>query len=387
MKHLVPHGIAAALALAAAAGLLAVRGAMGRDATAVPDGQRFVAASDPALRYGGRWDLSNPDHPRASWPGFSVATRFEGRSISVRMTDPGNWFNVEVDGKPITAVGGIDGSHTLYQLASGLSDGPHEIRLQRRNISFDAPTEIEGFIVDHEARLTAPENRHRLRIEFIGDSYTAAEGNEATRATLPWHEKFAVTNFANGYASMLGRALDAEVTAVCRSGSGALCAWNGERRHPMGERLGWSLIESPVPAWTRDPAEDLVIISLGINDYNGLKRGDGSVAEADSAAFRTAYRDLLRKVRSIQPAAKIVALAPFVPWARENIAEVVRSEMAGGGHDLFYAAFDRFGDGYVADGHPTVETHRKMAAQILDQFVRLGIAPAGSAIAADLPES
>ncbi len=341
------------------------------------DAERFVAASDPALRYSGRWDRAQPARPRASWPGFAVSTDFRGHTIQVRMTDAGNYFNVEIDGKFHGVVGGKRGAHLNYLLADKLGAGVHRVRLQRRNITFEEPTVIEGFVVDEGARLTLPAESGRRRIEFIGDSYTAAEGNEAVAVTLPWKQKYPVTNFDAGFAAMIGRALDAEVMAVCRSGSGLVCDWKGGRKHAMGERYGWTLMEKPNPAWTfGGQSPDLVVISLGQNDYSGLKGADGQVSGAASAEFRAAYRRLIAEIRRRHPRARMVALASFVPWTRENIAAVVAAERADGRKDIDYAQFDEFPGGYVADGHPTVETHRKMAEQILGQFVLLGLGSA-----------
>ncbi len=345
-----------------------------RKVDAVSKGERFVAASDPALRFAGRWDLADPARPRASWPGFAVDTDFCGRAIQVRMTDAGNYFNVEIDGEFHGVVGGKRGAHLSYLLADKLGAGVHRLRLQRRNITFEGPTVIEGFVVDEAARLTRPAESGRRRIEFIGDSYTAAEGNEAVAATLPWKQKYPLTNFAAGFAARIGRALDAEVTAVCRSGSGLACDWKGGRKHAMGERYGWTLMENSKPAWTfSGPSPDLVVICLGLNDYSGLKGADGQVSDAASAEFRAAYRRLIAEVRRRHPRARLVALASFGPWARANIAAVVAAERADGWTGIDYAEFDEFPGGYVADGHPTVETHRKMAAQILGHFLRLGL--------------
>ncbi len=337
-------------------------------------GERFVAASDLALHYSGRWDRANPSRPRASWPGFAVSTDFEGRKIAVRMKDAGNFYNVEVDGKFQQVIGGKRGTHLTYTLAENLTAGVHRVRLQRRNISFEEPTEIQGFLVDDGAKLGLPEESRRKHIEFIGDSYTAAEGNEAVTASLPWQEKYPVTNFDKGFAARLAVAMDAEITTVCRSGSGLMCDWKGGKKHPIAERYGWTLMESASPPWSFTEADpDWVVISLGLNDYNGLKKPDGSVSAAASEEFRTAYRRLISEIRRRHPSSKIVAIGPFVPWAREQISTAVAAEKAAGHDDVFYAQFDKFPSDYVADGHPTVATHQKMADQILAQFERLGL--------------
>ncbi len=343
---------------------------------ALSKGERFVAASDAALHYAGRWDLTDPTKPRASWPGFAISMNIEGRAISVLMTDTGNYYNVEIDGKATRVIGGGKGKHLKYVLSDDLTPGIHRLQLQRRNITFEDPTVIEGFIVDESAKLSPPAEPTR-RIEFIGDSFTAAEGNEAQAATLKWEEKYSVTNFATGYAALIGKAMNAEVTAVCRSGSGLVCDWKGLRKDPMGERYGWTQMEMSSPAWKFEaPHPDLVVISLGLNDHSGLKKADGSISPEDSLKFREAYQALVAQVRLRHPGTRIVALASYLPWTRENIGAVVAAEKAAGHDDLSYAEFDKFPDGYVADGHPSVATHHKMAEQILTQFARSGISAA-----------
>ncbi len=354
--------------------LLALSQAGCEKAKPIDSGQRFVPASDPALLYSGRWDRSDPNRPKASWPGFSVSMNFRGKSIHVRMNDQGNYYNVELDGKHLRVIGGQKGNHLDYLLAENPGEGDHRIRIQRRNINFNEPTEIEGFIVDEKAILTLPEKSTRRKIEFIGDSYTVAEGNEAKAATLGWEAKYPVTNFAMGYASLLGGMLDADVTAVCRSGSGVLCNWKGDRKNPMIERYGWTLMETQALAWKFDePEPDLVVISLGLNDFNGLESPDGTVSPKACEEFRAAYQQLVRKVLHHHPKTRILALAPHGPLAREHIAAVVKTVKERGNPDIFYAEFDKYPGGYVADGHPTVETHQKIAAGILAQLKELGL--------------
>jgi lysophospholipase L1-like esterase len=326
-----------------------------------------VQPDDPAIRYEGRWDCSDPTHPRASWPAFALETGFTGSAIAVRMDDAENYYQVEIDGQPRGVVCGRKGGRAVV-LAEGLPAGKHRLRLARRNISFERPTRLDGFIIDRGERLLPVPHPARVKIEFIGDSYTVAEGNEATAPTLPWKKKYPVTNTGQGFAAMIGRAFDADFVTVCRSGSGVLCDYLGNRAAPMTELYDWTLMEQKAPSWDFSQwTPDVVVVALGLNDFSGLKRPDGSVSEADTAAFRKAYRLLLQKVRAHHPRAEIVAVAPFYPWLREQIREIVREDGR-----LHYAQFDEFPGGYVADGHPTVETHRKMAAQLVPQLAGIG---------------
>ncbi len=331
-----------------------------------------VGADDPAVSYQGRWDQTDPARPRASWPGFALECGFTGGSVAVRLDDPGNYYQVEIDGRNHGTVRGRSGGRPLL-LAKGLDEGPHRLRLMRRNISFEHPTTVEGFLLEPGGELRPLPRRARLKIEFIGDSYTAAEGNEATRASLPWRDKYPVTHIGRGFAAMVAEACDADHVTVCRSGSGVLCDWLGGRADPMTERYDWTLMEQPEPRWEFSRwTPDLVIVCLGLNDFSGLRRPDGSVAAADAREFREAYGRLLDKVRRHAPRAEIVALAHFNPWVRGQVGRIVATRRDAGERRLHYAEFDEVPDGYVADGHPTVATHRKMADQVLARLEEIG---------------
>jgi hypothetical protein len=104
---------------------------------------------------------------------------------------------------------------------------------------------------------------------------------------------------------------------------------------------------------------------LGLNDYSGLKDKAGKVAPENSALYRAKYHDFLAKLRSFYPGVKILAVAAHVEWMRENVQQVVHAELASGKQDVHYAQFDYFEGGYVANGHPSAATHRKIAAQMI----------------------
>lgn len=329
--------------------------------------------AERAVHYQGRWDRSNPARPRASWPGFSLSTGFTGTSIALRMDDGENYYNVDIDEKfhGVVQAGRREG---VVLLARDLSAGAHTLRLSRRNISFERPTTISGILLDEGGGLFAAEHESpRMKIEFIGDSYTAAEGNEASAATLTWKRKMPVSDSDQGFAAMVARDCHADYVTVCRSGCGAVSDWQGLRTEQMVERYDRALMDVAQPAWDFSRwTPDLVVVCLGINDYAGLRQPDGKVSADNSAAFRGAYSSLLDKVRGHYPGAQILALAPHVPWAREQVNQVVRERAD---QRVHYGQFDEFAaECYVADGHPTVATHRKIADQVMQQLTELKLA-------------
>lgn len=133
-------------------------------------------------------------------------------------------------------------------------------------------------------------------------------------------------------------------------------------------------MEDPSSIWPGNrKSSELVIISLGLNDYSGLKRADGSVKEEDSLTFREAYHQCIKIVRQQNPTARIVILAPHIPWIRENAQRVVATEKSQGFKHVYYAQYDWYPDGYAADGHPTAATHQKIAKELLQQLRQLGL--------------
>ena len=130
-----------------------------------------------------------------------------------------------------------------------------------------------------------------------------------------------------------------------------------------------TLMERKEPKWDfKKWIPNLVIICLGLNDFSGLKGKDTIVSSSKSLLFRFTYHEFLQMVRKNYPGVKILAVAAYPEWIRENIHKVVNKEIAEGEKDIFYAQFDFFPGGYVANGHPTVATHQKMADQIIKEI-------------------
>jgi hypothetical protein len=147
------------------------------------------------------------------------------------------------------------------------------------------------------------------------------------------------------------------------------CDWQGNLNQTIPARFDRTLMESVQPKWNFATwVPDVVVVCLGLNDYSGLKDSAGKVTEERSALFRGAYRKFLGTLRAVYPGIRIVAVAASEQWIRDNVRKVVDEEQEAGDRKISYARFDRFNGGYVAYGHPTVETHRRMAEQLISQM-------------------
>ncbi|MGE5496503.1 MAG: SGNH/GDSL hydrolase family protein [Syntrophothermus sp.] len=326
----------------------------------------FIPANNPNIRFSGRWDMTDSLNPRHSWPGTYITAVFSGTSLGVRMDDNVNYYNIYIDGKLAMVFHGDKQGTADYPLAGKLADTLHTLRISKRNISFDKVFTFSGLILDDGKKLFAPEEKPVRKIEFIGDSYTAAEGNEAALQEIPWEEKFPVTNIDLGFAPVIARHYNAEYHTTCRSGIGMVCDWTGNFSVSLPKFFDRTLMETPERKWDFNRWHpDVVVIALGLNDYSGLKDKDGSVSKENSEKFRHEYREFLKIIRKVYPGVQIVVVAAYTDWIRENVIQIAYEEKKDGKADIHYSQFDYFDGGYVANGHPTVETHAKMAEQII----------------------
>jgi hypothetical protein len=326
----------------------------------------FFPAHHPYIQYHGRWDRTDSLHATHSWPGVSITAEFSGTNIGVRLADSMNYYNVYIDGVLIKILHGTKKSDTDYLLAEHLSNTHHTFRLSKRNIVFDAVFSFSGLLLDDGGELLQPKNKPSRRIEFIGDSFTAAESNEATVQQLAWEERFPVTNIDKGFAVFIAEHFNADYHTTCRSGSGMVCDWRGDTNVNIPNIFDRTLMESPLPKWDYTKwIPQLAVVCLGFNDFSGLKNTEGKVSEEKSNFYRTGYHKFVQRLREIYPGVKILAVAAYPEWIRKNVQLVVEEENKNGSNDIFYGTFNDFPGGYVANGHPTVETHRKIADQII----------------------
>jgi GDSL-like Lipase/Acylhydrolase. len=329
--------------------------------------KHFIPANNPFIQYYGRWDMTDSLHPRHSWPGVYLSAEFSGTSIGIRMTDSINYYNVYIDGKFLKVLHGTITGEAEYLLADSLVNTRHTLLFSKRNIMFDAVFSVSGLLLDKGADLFPPSAKPTRKIEFIGDSFTAAESNEATVQQLKWEARFPVTNIDKGFAPLIARHYNAQYQTTCRSGAGLVCDWQGKRDATLPILFNRTLMEASEPKWDfKQWIPDLAVICLGLNDYSGLKDKDGTVTEGKSTMFRKGYHNFLTTLRSVYPNITILAVAAYPEWIQKNVKQVVDEEQQRGNKDVDYTHFDDFPDGKVANGHPTVESHKKIADQIID---------------------
>lgn len=323
----------------------------------------LVPADDPNIRYTGRWDFSNPAAPSHSWPGVSVTARFEGTSVGVRLTDNFTYFNVLIDGELKGVFKGTSASAANYQLVSGLDDGPHTLVLFKRNETTWTRFAFNGIVLDDGKGLLPPPERPNRRIEFIGDSFTSAEWNELTGSA---DSDAPVTNIYEGFGPIVGRHYGAEVHMTSISGWGLVVEWQGDTTKNLPDQFDQVHTFARNQAWDFEQwIPNVVVIGLGLNDYNAFGGYSGPVAPENRELYISRYHEFIATIRDAYPGVRVLAVAANgLEWLKSAIGQVVEEENAAGHGDVFYADYPYYDGGY-ANYHPTVATHRLIAERLI----------------------
>jgi lysophospholipase L1-like esterase len=348
------------------------------------DGSGGVAPLLPAVRYTGRFDLSDPAGPNFGWPGSAIAIQFTGTSASVRLRQGiGAWldstgakmqneYDVYVDGAliatPLVTVLGQES----YPIATGLVPGIHGLKLVKRTESVAGDAQFLGFVFDPKATVGSPDPLGR-RIEFVGDSITAGYGVDGEDQTCPFSAQ--TENVDESYAALTAQALGAEVVTEAFQGKGVYRNHDGTLSETMPALYPRVLPDASAPAW--DAASwtpDVVVVNLGTNDFSAGDPGEGFVA---------AFDDFAKAVREKRPHALIVlALGPMLSdsepknahqltLARTYLQKVVADRQAAGDTKVALVEFpSQDGSlGYGCEWHPSRATQQEMAA-VLVNFLR-----------------
>jgi lysophospholipase L1-like esterase len=326
-------------------------------------GQGGGAAGPVGPRFIGRFDMSKPTAPVFEWSGAAISLRFTGTEIGVTLTDgASNVFEVIIDGKQ-TVVPSISGTNK-YMLATGLTNGPHDLLLYRRTEAFWGDTTFGGFDIDPSAYLPGDPVPTR-RLEVIGDSISAGYGDEGT---YPCTFGPATENQYLSYEALAARSVGAELYTEAWSGIGMVRNASGDTTNPrMPTRYPLILPNDATSAtWNFSSyTPDAVVINLGTNDFS---TGDPGMA------FQTTYVTFVTMLRGHYPNARLfLAVGPMLSGDSYNEAKaylngVITDRATAGDKNLALLEFgtqDTVNDGIGCDYHPSLTTHQKMSVKLV----------------------
>ncbi len=318
-----------------------------------------------------------PQGERFAWSGTAFSFRFRGTGFQVELEDSGrNLFGITLDGVAVagklTALVGPQ----CYALAEHLAPGEHRITLTRLTEAMLGESELRYAGSGPSGELLPPDAAQARSVEVIGDSITAAYGVEGKNQYC--HFSPDTENYSLSYAALIGRAMQARVTAVAWSGKGVYSNAGSETDLiPMPVLWQRTLPERADSQWDFARSQpDAVVIDLGTNDF--------AAKDLDAAAFQAAYVAFLARVRAAYPSAAIFcALPPSLTdyWppgkkARTTGAEWIHAVVVlRNDPRTFYFEHAAVTDaeGHGCDWHPSPNTHARMAEELRAELAkRLG---------------
>jgi lysophospholipase L1-like esterase len=331
-------------------------------------GPGVVAAG---LRWVGRVDLTDVDHPRFSWSGTGFVARFSGTSLAIQIDSDGPFlFKPVVDGTPGAVVTIPAGPQTVT-IASGLGAGMHTVALYRQTEGSQGDSQLMGITVGGGGTLVDPPDAPARLIEVIGDSISCGYG---TLGTLSDSECFSTESHWDTYGAVAARALGADVSTIAMSGQGAYRNYGGDMSNTLPMVYPRALTNDATPDWDFRTQAQVVIVNLGTNDVSNGKGDPG-------APFETAYTGLLADVRSRYPDAWIVCIiGPLLSGSdlatmQGHIRNAVGARAGAGDHqvEFFEQIVTQSSDKAACQYHPDPAENQIMADQIAGELhARLG---------------
>ncbi len=326
---------------------------------------------DGEPRWLGRVDASDPTAVRFAWQGAGVIATVNGSEIAVTLRTEGTdtvFFQPVIDGVATERFEVPSGTDRTVTLASDLPATDHVVALLRDTEGMYGVSTFLGFASGTVVGAPAPSGR---LIEVVGDSISAGYGNLGSEPHPGWvaspacHWTAENSSFFSTYAAVAGRALDAEVSTIARSGWGICRDADGNPSGVLPAVYDHAVGTDDETPWGFSPEASAVVLNLGTND---MATGD------PGQAYVTATAAFLDDVRAWYPEAWIVLAAGSMLGDAERATiigylETVRDARAAGGDErvsvLDLGVQDLGADGSVPTGcdwHPNVADHARMAS-------------------------
>ena len=322
-----------------------------------------VKADSDYVTFMGRTYVTDDGGVGFNYPGVTAMLRFKGERVDM-LTSPGSgYYVVQIDGgEPRKVLVADDDS--VVTVADYLTDGEHELRITYAIEGYEKNPVIRGFVLPRGGRVLEAPEKGELKIEFIGNSITCGYGAEVSDGEGSF--SYDTENFCNTYAYLTGRALDADVNVVARSGIGIYRNYNGPRDGDiwgtMPMEYDHTMVYDTIHSWDFSRFQpDIVCINLGTND--------ASTDNYDISLFEAEYDRFLTRLRGYYPSAKIVLLSGCMLQGRplEDVKGVL--DRLSERHEGTYR-FDmspQTGElGMGVNNHPSPGQHKKMADELTE---------------------
>lgn len=335
---------------------------------------RKASVPDPAIGRMGRTLVTADGNIELIGSAALVEFRFRGDTCTIVLSSVAgsgdhNMVALELDGE-YAGRRKVTGPEQQRFTVKAESEGDwHTLRI------YKATEASNGVVVFHRAEaasLSKVEEQRGFRVEFIGNSITAAMGADTT--DLPcgrgskWYDQH---NAWWSYAAITARNVKAEFMLSAISGAGIYRNWNSDGPTvPQQYRSAYLRIDS-TRAWDFTAWQpDVVTIALGTND---MSPGDRTKPRDpfDSARFVGTYVEFVRSVASGYPNTQVVLLtSPMMSGTRAatlyRCLQAVRQQCLNDKVTRIPLKIFEFREMKATGctGHPLIPEHQEMARQL-----------------------
>lgn len=321
---------------------------------------KFFPASNKAIHFVGRIDLSNKAMPRLWSPGVYFYTTFKGPNCFLILHNDvqngnlmDNYIEVVVDGK--TSRIKLPAKSDTIQVAKNLPEGNHKLLVCKNTESGFGFIEVVG--IECRQLINEKDKTSRL-IEYFGDSITCGALSDPSGTPCgegQWGDQH---NAYMSYGPTTARTLNAKWIISAVSGIGLIHSCCG-MKITLPEVYDKLILQGDSIPWDfKKMQPDVATICLGQND--GIQ---------DSTKFCSAYVDFIKNIRYKYPHTTIVLLTS--PMADESLNKVlqhyiasVQKDINNGGDKNVYHYFFKKRYYHGCDTHPDVQEHQEIAAEL-----------------------
>lgn len=299
-----------------------------------------------------------------SWPGVYFEGRFRGTGLGVVLDCAAADYDVQVDGATVATL--VTPGATTHWI-TGLRDDEHRVRVVKRNDTPGAISAFGGFVAAPGGTvLDKPAPRAR-QIEFIGDSLTVGYGNVSGTRDCDAERLKRSTNTDVSHGALAARQLDADYQINGFSGLGMVRNYAGITPDvTFRTYYDRALLNVDGDIWENPGTwrPQIVVVNLGSNDFSDLTPGETWTPDSLAAAFRTAYGEFLRKLRTRYGAGTCLVAVGFDNDAGE-VRQVVEARNAAGDSGVHYWFLDQSGLDFLGcDRHTSARDDRLIADRL-----------------------
>lgn len=306
----------------------------------------------------GRVKIQNSSYGM-TWPGTGIRGSAQAQELNFQIEDAQNFYSVMVDAKLLQKIPPAPGLRPFhYELGPGV----HQIQILKETEFRDQAGWIHQLNLGQGHWISSP--TPKLKLEFLGDSYTAAIGNTSTSRECTWLETNAQTDFKQSFAYLTAQSLNADFQANAASGMGIERNWNGNNPETNYRKLYPKLLQFADSSLSPNYDADFVIIGLGTNDFSTSPKPTEPWNDSTlNQAFIQDYSAFVMELHRQKPKAQFILSAHYL-WPKDQLRPLVYSiyqKLKNQGLHIQYVEYPEL-ELTGCSWHPSIKDHQKMSA-------------------------